>query len=178
MRSSIIIFVHHGGYVACALCEREWWHYHNYMYICYTKFFFTPRHHRVLIRIHMGSMTTTPKVCAIGRRGLRLGKFLTRRLSPVTTGWAIRSFGIGHFGRAKRNVCRSRLNCGGGPVVVKTFILHIWFMHHHINVTCSLFNTPLEFWKILCFCLLCFPYWVVKFTPFPLIFFSRWPFTL
>jgi hypothetical protein len=47
---------------------------------------FTTWHHRVLIRIHMGSMEITPKRVGYQSGGLHLGKFLTRRLSPVTTG--------------------------------------------------------------------------------------------
>jgi len=93
---------------------------------------FTPWQYRVTIWIHMGSVSTTPKVWAIGRGGLHLGKFLTCRLFPVTTGWAFRSFKIGLFGCAKRNVRRSRLNSGGGPVEVKTYTLHKWFMHHSV----------------------------------------------
>jgi hypothetical protein len=66
MRLCIAVFVHHVVYVACAPCEREWWHHHNYMCICYTKFYpttlscFDPD-------FRMGSVATTPKVWAIGR---------------------------------------------------------------------------------------------------------------
>lgn len=101
MKSCIVVFVHHIIYVACAPCEQKMMA-SLYLYV------------------HILHKVLPHDIC----------KFQTRRLCPVTTGWAYKSFRICLFGRAKPNVRSSRLNNRGGPVEVTTCTLYKWFMHH------------------------------------------------
>jgi hypothetical protein len=74
------------------------------------------------------------------------------------------------------NVRCSWLNSKVGPVGVKTYTLHKWYLHHSAfnlivyYLTVSLFAKILcsEFLKKLYSCLLYFLYWVVKLTIFSL----------
>jgi hypothetical protein len=61
MRSCIVVFVYYVVYVACVPCERKMMA-SSFIYIYIVTQSFTPGHHRVSIWIHIGSMTTTPKV--------------------------------------------------------------------------------------------------------------------
>jgi hypothetical protein len=82
-----------------------------------------------MMMMMMGSGATTPKVWGYRPRDSHLGSFLTRQLSPVTTGWAYGSFGIGPL--EEPNVHRSWLKCGSGPVVDKTYTLWMMITYAH-----------------------------------------------